>query len=108
MKKLLKALGELGQRAAEVRVLGCYQAGSRCVEDLRFTTAVNHTARPWSQFLKDYRRACVLKSRDDRELAAAVGLWSGGRMKIERDHAGDSEWRAHGLTLGSPIALMIQ
>ena len=28
-EKVIKALAELGERAAEVRVLGCYQAGSR-------------------------------------------------------------------------------
>lgn len=28
-EKVIEALGELGERAAEVRVLGCYQAGSR-------------------------------------------------------------------------------
>jgi prephenate dehydratase len=28
-ERVVKALGELGERAAEVRVLGCYQAGSR-------------------------------------------------------------------------------
>ena len=45
----------------------------------------------------------------DRELARRQwGYGRGGRMKIERDHAEILSGVRHGLTLGSPIALMIQ
>jgi chorismate synthase len=45
----------------------------------------------------------------DRELTRRQwGYGRGGRMKIERDHAEILSGVRHGLTLGSPIALMIQ
>ena len=45
----------------------------------------------------------------DRELARRQwGYGRGGRMKIERDHAEILSGVRHGLTLGSPIALIIQ
>ena len=45
----------------------------------------------------------------DQELARRQwGYGRGGRMKIERDHAEILSGVRHGLTLGSPIALMIQ
>ena len=45
----------------------------------------------------------------DRELARRQwGYGRGGRMKIESDHAEILSGVRHGLTLGSPIALMIQ
>ncbi len=45
----------------------------------------------------------------DQELTRRQwGYGRGGRMKIERDHAEILSGVRHGLTLGSPIALMIQ
>src|SRR2546426_10928315 len=45
----------------------------------------------------------------DQELARRQwGYGRGGRMKIERDHAEILSGVRHGLTLGSPIALMIE
>ena len=45
----------------------------------------------------------------DQELTRRQwGYGRGGRMKIERDHAESLSGVRHGLTLGSPIALMIQ
>src|SRR2546422_11696568 len=45
----------------------------------------------------------------DQELTRRQwGYGRGGRMKIERDHAEILSGVRHGLTLGSPIALIIQ
>ena len=45
----------------------------------------------------------------DRELSRRqLGYGRGGRMKIEKDHAEILTGVRHGLTLGSPIALLIE
>src|SRR5499427_9487820 len=45
----------------------------------------------------------------DRELRRRqLGYGRGGRMKIEKDHAEIMSGVRHGLTLGSPIALLIE
>ena len=45
----------------------------------------------------------------DRELRRRqLGYGRGGRMKIEKDHAEIISGVRHGLTLGSPLALLIE
>jgi chorismate synthase len=77
---------------------------------LRFTTAGESHGQALVAILEGLPAGLRIDTGGiDRELARRQwGYGRGGRMKIERDHAEILSGVRHGLTLGSPIALMIQ
>jgi chorismate synthase len=77
---------------------------------LRFTTAGESHGQALVAILEGLPAGLRVDGGEiDRELARRQwGYGRGGRMKIERDHAEILSGVRHGLTLGSPIALMIQ
>ncbi len=77
---------------------------------LRFTTAGESHGQALVAILEGLPAGLRIDAVEiDRDLARRQwGYGRGGRMKIERDHAEILSGVRHGLTLGSPIALMIQ
>jgi len=77
---------------------------------LRFTTAGESHGQALVAILEGLPAGLRIEvDAIDRELARRQwGYGRGGRMKIEHDHAEILSGVRHGLTLGSPIALMIQ
>lgn len=77
---------------------------------LRFTTAGESHGQALVAILEGLPAGLRIDAGGiDRELARRQwGYGRGGRMKIERDQAEILSGVRHGLTLGSPIALMIQ
>src|SRR6266404_7975654 len=77
---------------------------------LRFTTAGESHGRALVAILEGLPAGLPVNLElIDHELARRQwGYGRGGRMKIERDHVEILSGVRHGLTLGSPIALMIQ
>src|SRR6266850_3021083 len=77
---------------------------------LRFTTAGESHGQALVAILEGLPAGLRIDVEGiDHELARRQwGYGRGGRMKIERDHAEILSGVRHGLTLGSPIALMIQ
>jgi chorismate synthase len=77
---------------------------------LRFTTAGESHGQALVAILEGLPAGLRIDGGGiDEELARRQwGYGRGGRMKIERDHAEILSGVRHGLTLGSPIALMIQ
>ena len=77
---------------------------------LRFTTAGESHGQALVAILEGLPAGLRIDVASmDQELARRQwGYGRGGRMKIERDHAEILSGVRHGLTLGSPIALMIQ
>src|SRR5712671_1927010 len=77
---------------------------------LRFTTAGESHGRALVAILEGLPAGLRVDVEEiDQELTRRQwGYGRGGRMKIERDHAEILSGVRHGLTLGSPIALMIQ
>ena len=77
---------------------------------LRFTTAGESHGQALVAILEGLPAGLRIDVNGiDQELARRQwGYGRGGRMKIERDHAEILSGVRHGLTLGSPIALMIQ
>src|SRR5712664_462022 len=77
---------------------------------LRFTTAGESHGQALIAILEGLPAGLRIDGGGiDQELARRQwGYGRGGRMKIERDHAEILSGVRHGLTLGSPIALMIQ
>jgi chorismate synthase len=77
---------------------------------LRFTTAGESHGQALVAILEGLPAGLRIDAGAiDHELARRQwGYGRGGRMKIERDHAEILSGVRHGLTLGSPIALMIE
>lgn len=77
---------------------------------LRFTTAGESHGRALVAILEGLPAGLpVDQELLDRELRRRqLGYGRGGRMKIEKDHAEILSGVRHGLTLGSPIALLIE
>ena len=77
---------------------------------LRFTTAGESHGRALVAILEGMPAGLPVDTLAiDRELAQRQwGYGRGGRMKIEHDHAEILSGVRHGLTLGSPIALLIE
>ena len=77
---------------------------------LRFTTAGESHGRALVAILEGLPAGLPLDlDLIDRELRRRqLGYGRGGRMKIEKDHAEVLSGVRHGLTLGSPVALMIE
>ncbi|HSE32803.1 MAG TPA: chorismate synthase [Pyrinomonadaceae bacterium] len=77
---------------------------------LRFTTAGESHGRALVAILEGMPAGLPLDLDSiDRELRRRqLGYGRGGRMKIEKDHAEMLSGVRHGLTLGSPIALLIE
>jgi chorismate synthase len=76
----------------------------------RFTTAGESHGRALVAILEGMPAGMAVDTAGiDRELARRQwGYGRGGRMKIEQDHVEILSGVRHGLTLGSPIALLIQ
>src|SRR6266566_1616363 len=77
---------------------------------LRFTTAGESHGRALVAIVEGLPAGVPLRGdQSDRELKRRQwGYGRGGRMKIEQDHAEILSGVRHGLTLGSPLALMIE
>jgi chorismate synthase len=77
---------------------------------LRFTTAGESHGKALVAILEGLPAGLRIDAElIDRDMARRQwGYGRGGRMKIERDHAEILSGVRHGLTLGSPIALMIE
>jgi chorismate synthase len=77
---------------------------------LRFTTAGESHGKALVAILEGLPAGLRIDADQiDRDLARRQwGYGRGGRMKIERDHAEILSGVRHGLTLGSPIALLIE
>lgn len=77
---------------------------------LRFTTAGESHGRALVAIVEGLPAGLpVDQELIDRELRRRqLGYGRGGRMKIEKDHAEILSGVRHGLTLGSPLALMIE
>src|SRR4029079_12778597 len=77
---------------------------------LRFTTAGESHGRALVAILEGLPAGLPLDlDLIDRELKRRqLGYGRGGRMKIEKDHAEILSGVRHGLTLGSPLALLIE
>src|SRR5262245_517782 len=77
---------------------------------LRFTTAGESHGRALVAIIEGLPAGLPIDpTQIDRELKRRQwGYGRGGRMKIERDHAEVLSGVRHGLTLGSPVALMIE
>jgi chorismate synthase len=77
---------------------------------LRFTTSGESHGRALVAILEGLPAGLPIEQElIDRELRRRqLGYGRGGRMKIEKDHAEILSGVRHGLTLGSPIALLIE
>src|ERR1700752_2240150 len=77
---------------------------------LRFTTAGESHGRALVAIIEGFPAGLpVDQELIDRELRRRqLGYGRGGRMKIEKDHAEILNGVRHGLTLGSPITLLIE
>ena len=77
---------------------------------LRFTTAGESHGRALVAIVEGLPAGLpVDQELIDRELRRRqLGYGRGGRMKIEKDHAEILNGVRHGLTLGSPITLLIE
>jgi chorismate synthase len=77
---------------------------------LRFTTSGESHGRALVAIIEGLPAGLpVDQELIDRELSRRqLGYGRGGRMKIEKDHAEILSGVRHGLTLGSPVALMIE
>ena len=77
---------------------------------LRFTTAGESHGRALVAIVEGLPAGLpVDQELIDRELRRRqLGYGRGGRMKIEKDHAEILNGVRHGLTLGSPVALVIE
>ena len=77
---------------------------------LRFTTAGESHGRALVAIVEGLPAGMPVKIEEiDRELKRRQwGYGRGGRMKIEQDQVEILSGVRHGLTLGSPLALMIQ
>src|SRR6201988_1789842 len=77
---------------------------------LRFTTAGESHGRALVAIIEGFPAGLpVDQELIDRELRRRqLGYGRGGRMKIEKEHAENLNGVRHGLTLGSPITLLIE
>ena len=76
---------------------------------LTFTTAGESHGRSLVAIVEGLPAGAVDQSFIDNELRRRqLGYGRGGRMKIEKDHAEILTGVRHGLTLGSPLTLLIE
>ncbi|HEX3250816.1 MAG TPA: chorismate synthase, partial [Pyrinomonadaceae bacterium] len=77
---------------------------------LRFTTAGESHGRSLVAIVEGLPAGLPVDQNliDDELRRRQLGYGRGGRMKIERDHADILTGVRHGLTLGSPLTLLIE
>jgi chorismate synthase len=95
---------------AGIFFLKLYLASKRTIEMFRFTTAGESHGRALVAIVEGLPAGMPVDSAAiDRELSRRQhGYGRGGRMKIEQDHAEILSGVRHGLTLGSPITVLIE